>query len=68
MPAIIAALTAAVQLAPEIEALIPLVQKVIGGQQLNDADLATLRATADAIDAAVAAKLAAQQAPPPPSP
>lgn len=56
--AILAALTAAAQLEPVIQELVPLVQKALAGNQFNDEDLAALAAVADKIDAAVLAKLA----------
>lgn len=56
---IIAALKLAAQLEPTIASLVPLVQQALNGQQFNDVDLANLKAAADAIDAAVAAKVAA---------
>ena len=57
---IIDALQLAAQLEPTIAALVPLVTQALNGQQFNDTDLANLKAAADAIDAAVAAKVAAQ--------
>ena len=60
MEALLAALQAAVALEPTIAALVPLFQKALSGQQFNDVDLANLKATADAIDAKVAALVAQQ--------
>ena len=57
---IVAALQLAAQLEPTIAALVPLVQKAIDGTQFNDTDLASLKATAGAIDVKVSAQVAAQ--------
>lgn len=66
--AIIEALQLAAQLEPTIASLVPLVEQALNGQQFNDTDLANLKAAADAIDAAVAAKVAAQTGIASPSP
>ena len=57
--AIIEALQLASQLEPTIAGLVPLIEKALGGTQFTDADLDTLTATKAALDAAVAAKVAA---------
>lgn len=51
---VFAELDAAAKVAPALAGLSPLVAKVFSGQQLNDADLAILKVTADAIDVEVA--------------
>ena len=57
--AIIEAMQLAAQLEPTIAGLVPLIQKALSGTDFNDADLDALAQTKAALDAAVAAKVAA---------
>ena len=61
---ILAILAGIEQLLPAAQGVAALVEKALSGQQINDTDLAQLKATADAVDAQVQAAIAAQGAPP----
>lgn len=56
MPAVLLALQALAQLEPLAAALIPAIEKLANGTELNDTDLANLDAATQQINAAVAAK------------
>ena len=54
-------------MARDLVALVPLIEQALNGQAFNDTDLANLKAVADALDAKVAALVAAQTGANPPA-
>lgn len=63
MPAsLIAILTVAAQLIPELEAAVPVITKAINGDAVNDSDLLALDTVAEALNAKAAAAAAADVA------
>jgi hypothetical protein len=59
METVLKILTTITTLLPAATGIAPLVQKAASGQQFNDADIANLRAIADALDAQIEAQIAA---------
>lgn len=63
MEVVLALLNAAAQLIPEVEQAMPAVQALIGGQTVTAAQMASLWGAVSALEAQVAAKATAIEAP-----